>query len=142
MNIQDKRIKIDSYLRTHGSSLEWNLMDEEDVYYELQLPTEMGNLIININIESSPYTVITCILDNIWNSDIYDKYIDLANEWMLGSDILRVIIDKKAELILFSYTYTAMEDFFDAGSLIGLAESLIKKILETCMPKLYELDRK
>lgn len=136
MNKQDKIIKIDSYLRLEKTSFQWNFYNKEDIYYELFLPTDAGELNINIFIEDSPYTLITCIVDDFWEDGRLQDYYDLAAQWMFSSDVLRVIVNKDSKLILFSYTYTATENFFDSESLFAMADNLVKKVLETCLPGL------
>jgi len=136
LNKQDKIIKIDSYLRVAKTSFIWNFYNKEDVYYELFLPTDVGELTVTIFIEDSPYTLITCIVDDFWSDEKLHDYYTLASNWMVSSDILRVIVNRDSKLILFSYTYTASENFFDSESLFSMADNLVKKVLETCLPEL------
>jgi hypothetical protein len=145
MNIkkQDKIIKIDSYLRTNKTSFVWNLKESpDDSYYEVILPTDIGTITLHINVEDTPYTLITCFSDQIWKNNLLSMYYQKANEWMLSSDILRVIVDPNTQRIVYSYTYTAQEDYFDPSSLISIADSLIQKVLELCLPELFEVDSK
>lgn len=114
---------------------------ESDFYYQLILQTDIGTLTLHLNVEDTPYTLITCTSNLEWDDSLIPKYYKIANEWMLISDILRVIIDVEAKRIVFSYTYTSQEDFFDPASLIAMADSLVKKILETCLPTLHELKK-
>lgn len=140
---QDKIIKIDSFLRTNKTSFPWDHKEEtDDSYYEIKLPTDIGILTLHVNIEDTPYTLITCYSDHTWKENLLSIYYIKANEWMLSSDILRVIVDAKAQRIVYSYTYTAQEDFFDPSSLIAMADSLIQKVLELCLPELMEVDSK
>jgi hypothetical protein len=141
MKRQDKIIKIDSFLRTNSTTFEWEKIeeDENDVFYGLVLNTDLGELNININLEDTPYTLITCISDEFWDDEKLEEYFYIANDWMLSSDILRVIVESESQMILFSYTYTSREDFFDAESLFGMADNLIQKVLEVCLPALSQL---
>jgi hypothetical protein len=142
MKRQDKIIKIDSFLRTNSTTFEWEKIeeDENDVFYGLVLNTDLGELNININLEDTPYTLITCISDEFWDDEKLEEYFYIANDWMLSSDILRVIVESESQMILFSYTYTSREDFFDAESLFGMADNLIQKVLEVCLPALSQLE--
>jgi hypothetical protein len=141
MKKQDKIIKIDSFLRTNSTTFEWEKIeeDENDIFYGLVLNTDLGELNININLEDTPYTLITCISDEFWDDEKLEDYFYMANDWMLSSDILRVIVEAESHMILFSYTYTSKEDFFDAMSLFGMADNLIQKVLEVCLPALSQL---
>ena len=140
MKKQDKIIKIDYFLRTNKTSFVWNQFEvESDFYYQLILPTDMGTLTMYLNVEDTPYTLITCSFNIPWDDSFIPRYYKKANEWMLISDILRVIIDVESKRIIFSYTYTAQEDFFDPASLMAMADSLIQKVLETCLPDLIQL---
>jgi hypothetical protein len=140
MKKQDKIIKIDHFLRTNKTSFIWNQFEvESDFYYQLILPTDIGTLTVHLNIEDTPYTLITCSSNIAWDDSLIPQYYKKANEWMVISDILRVIIDVEAKRIVFSYTYTAQEDFFDPASLIAMANSLVQKVLETCLPAFLEL---
>jgi len=140
MKKQDKIIKIDHFLRTNKTSFIWNQFEvESDFYYQLILPTDIGTLTVHLNIEDTPYTLITCSSNLAWDDSLIPQYYKKANEWMVISDILRVIIDSEAKRIVFSYTYTAQEDFFDPASLIAMANSLVQKVLETCLPAFLEL---
>jgi hypothetical protein len=142
MKKQDKIIKIDYFLRTNKTSFIWNQFEVDlDFYYELILPTDIGTLTLHLNIEDTPYTLITCSFNIEWDDSLVPLYYKKANEWMLISDILRVIIDIEAKRIIFSYTYTAQEDFFDPASLIAMADSLVQKVLETCLPALLEIKK-
>ncbi len=142
MKKQDKIIKIDYFLRTNKTSFIWNQFEVDlDFYYELILPTDSGTLTLHLNIEDTPYTLITCSFNIEWDDSLVPLYYKKANEWMLISDILRVIIDIEAKRIIFSYTYTAQEDFFDPASLIAMADSLVQKVLETCLPALLEIKK-
>ncbi len=142
MKRQDKIIKIDSFLRTNSTTFEWEKIeeDENDIFYGLVLNTDLGEINININLEETPYTLITCISDEFWDDEKLEEYFYMANEWMLSSDILRVIVESESRMILFSYTYTAKDDFFDAESLFGMADNLIQKVLKLCLPLLSELN--
>jgi len=142
MKRQDKIIKIDSFLRTNSTTFEWEKIegDESDVFYGLVLNTDLGELNVNINLEDTPYTLITCISDDFWDDEKLEEYFYIANDWMLSSDILRVIVEPESQMILFSYTYTAREDFFDSESLFGMADNLIQKVLEVCLPALSKLE--
>ncbi len=142
MKRQDKIIKIDSFLRTNSTTFEWEKIeeDENDTFYGLVLNTDLGEINININLEDTPYTLITCIADEFWNDEKIEEYFYLSNDWMLSSDILRVIVEIESRMILFSYTYTAREDFFDAESLFGMADNLIQKVLEVCLPSLSQMN--
>jgi len=140
MKKQDKIIKIDHFLRTNKTSFIWNQFEvESDFYYQLILPTDIGTLTVHLNIEDTPYTLITCSSNIAWDDSLIPQYYKKANLWMVISDILRVIIDSEAKRIVFSYTYTAQEDFFDPASLIAMANSLVQKVLETCLPAFLEL---
>jgi hypothetical protein len=140
MKKQDKIIKIDHFLRTNKTSFIWNQFEvESDFYYQLILPTDIGTLTVHLNIEDTPYTLITCSSNLAWDDSLIPQYYKKANEWMVISDILRVIIDSEAKRIVFTYTYTAQEDFFDPASLIAMANSLVQKVLETCLPAFLEL---
>jgi hypothetical protein len=142
MKKQDKIIKIDYFLRTNKTSFIWNQFEvESDFYYQLILPTDIGTLTVHLNIEDTPYTLITCSSNLAWDDSLLPHYYKKANEWMVISDILRVIIDAEAKRIIFSYTYTAQEDFFDPASLIAMSDSLVQKVLETCLPAVLELKR-
>ncbi len=142
MKKQDKIIKIDYFLRTNKTSFIWNQFEvESDFYYQLILPTDIGTLTVHLNIEDTPYTLITCSSNLAWDDSLLPQYYKKANEWMVISDILRVIIDAEAKRIIFSYTYTAQEDFFDPASLIAMSDSLVQKVLETCLPAVLELKR-
>jgi hypothetical protein len=142
MKKQDKIIKIDYFLRTNKTSFIWNQIEaESDFYYQLILQTDIGNLTMHLNVEDTPYTLITCTSNLEWDDSLIPLYYKKANEWMLISDILRVIIDLEAKRIVFSYTYTAQEDFFDPASLIAMADSLVQKVLETCLPAIHELKK-
>jgi hypothetical protein len=142
MKRQDKIIKVDSFLRTNSTTFEWEKIeeDENDTFYGLVLNTDLGEINININLEDTPYTLITCIADEFWNDEKIEEYFYLSNDWMLSSDILRVIVEIESRMILFSYTYTAREDFFDAESLFGMADNLIQKVLEVCLPSLSQMN--
>ena len=142
MKKQDKIIKIDYFLRTNKTSFIWNQFEvESDFYYQLILPTDIGTLTVHLNIEDTPYTLITCSSNLAWDDSLLPQYYKKANEWMVISDILRVLIDAEAKRIIFSYTYTAQEDFFDPASLIAMSDSLVQKVLETCLPAVLELKR-
>jgi hypothetical protein len=142
MKRQDKIIKVDSFLRTNSTTFEWEKIeeDENDTFYGLVLNTDLGEINININLEDTPYTLITCIADEFWDEEKVEDYFYLSNDWMLSSDILRVIVEPESRMILFSYTYTAKEDFFDAESLFGMADNLIQKVLEVCLPSLSQMN--
>ena len=142
MKRQAKIIKVDSFLRTNSTTFEWEKIeeDENDTFYGLVLNTDLGEINININLEDTPYTLITCIADEFWNDEKIEEYFYLSNDWMLSSDILRVIVEIESRMILFSYTYTAREDFFDAESLFGMADNLIQKVLEVCLPSLSQMN--
>jgi len=142
MKKQDKIIKVDYFLRTNKTSFIWNQFEvESDFYYQLILPTDIGTLTVHLNIEDTPYTLITCSSNLAWDDSLLPQYYKKANEWMVISDILRVIIDAEAKRIVFSYTYTAQEDFFDPASLIAMSDSLVQKVLETCLPAVLELKK-
>jgi len=142
MKKQDKIIKLDYFLRTNKTSFVWNQFEvESDFYYQLIIPTDIGTLTLHLNVEDTPYTLITCSFNLVWDDSLLPLYYKKANEWMLISDILRVIVDIEAKRIIFSYTYTAQEDFFDPASLIAMADSLVQKVLETCLPEFIELKK-